>query len=491
MSRKDSGGLTPTAEQTAIIDACVAGQHLVIEAGAGTGKTSTLKLAARRMPGAGVYVAYNAAIAREAKASFPSSVTCSTAHSLAFRAVGVRYKHRLNGPRMKAQETARILRINEPVRLSDLIVLSSQQLARIAIATVNRYCQSAADTVQSHHVPPVTGVGDAEHAVLQEAIVPLAARAWEDLQAQRGQLAFQHDHYLKMWQLTRPRLSADYVLFDEAQDANPVIAAVVQDQHHAQRIAVGDSCQQLYAWRGAVDALATWNADQRLLLSQSWRFGPAVAEEANKWLGLLRARLRLTGTPTTASTVGGLAAADAVLCRTNAEAVAQAMAAMNAGRKAALVGGGDTIRRLAKAAITLQAGRGTDHPELFVFRTWGEVQDYVQHDDAGADLRVFVTLIDTYGPETVIDAVDRLVGEDQADLVISTAHKAKGREWPVVRIAGDFPEPKPHPDTGERGDVSRTDAMLAYVAVTRARQHLDPGGLSWIDRYLPVDHRTG
>jgi len=26
--------------------------------------------------------------------------------------------------------------------------------------------------------------------------------------------------------------------------------------------------------------------------------------------------------------------------------------------------------------------------------------------------------------------------------------------------------------------------MLAYVAVTRARERLDPGGLAWVDRYL-------
>jgi hypothetical protein len=35
-----------------------------------------------------------------------------------------------------------------------------------------------------------------------------------------------------------------------------------------------------------------------------------------------------------------------------------------------------------------------------------------------------------------------------------------------------FPEP-----------VSDTDARLAYVAVTRARHHLDLGGLSWINTH--------
>jgi hypothetical protein len=90
-----------------------------------------------------------------------------------------------------------------------------------------------------------------------------------------------------------------------------------------------------------------------------------------------------------------------------------------------------------------------------------------------------VQLIDRHGPELVIATMDRLVPEQSADLVVSTAHKAKGREWPTVRIAADFREPK-----GEPASLARPEAMLAYVAVTRARQTLDNDGLAWLDRYL-------
>ena len=40
----------------------------------------------------------------EAQERFPRSVTCSTAHSLAFRAVGKHYAHRLKAPRMRSLE---------------------------------------------------------------------------------------------------------------------------------------------------------------------------------------------------------------------------------------------------------------------------------------------------------------------------------------------------------------------------------------------------
>jgi hypothetical protein len=294
--------------------------------------------------------------------------------------------------------------------------------------------------------------------VLRQALVPLARRAWADLSDPEGRLRFTHDCYLKLWQLSGPRLAAEYVLLDEAQDANPVVAAIVDRQHHAQRILVGDRCQAIYGWRGAIDAMSRFAAEQRLCLSQSFRFGPAIAAEANKWLQLLDAPLRLRGFGRISSTVGPIACPDAVLCRTNAEAVRQLLVAADAGRKVALVGGGGEIRRLAEAACSLRAGVGTDHPELFVFRTWGEVQEYVEQDAGGSDLKVFVQLIDTYGPEVVIDIIDRLSREEAAEVVVSTAHKAKGREWASVRIAADFPEPR---NGTAPAQVPRADAMLA------------------------------
>jgi superfamily I DNA/RNA helicase len=65
----------PTPEQAAIIDAAATGEDLVVEAGAGTGKTSTLRLVAARLTGQrGVYIAYNKAIQVDAARSFPTSV---------------------------------------------------------------------------------------------------------------------------------------------------------------------------------------------------------------------------------------------------------------------------------------------------------------------------------------------------------------------------------------------------------------------------------
>lgn len=475
-----------TDEQGEIVDACRAGKNVVIEAGAGTGKTATLKVASQQMAGAGLYLAYNKAIQLEADASFPQHVRCKTAHSMAFQEVGKHYRGRLDAPRVPAREAARILRVNEPIWLSDVDRVQPTQVARIAVATVDKFCYSADRELNVQHVPHQNGIEHDAHDYLAAEVLPLAKTVWEDLRSPDGQLKFQHDHYLKLWALSDPQLPSDFVLFDEAQDANPVIEAVVKAQRSAQLIAVGDANQQLYAWRGAQDALARWDADTRLYLSQSWRFGQGVADEANKWLSLLRAKLRLIGAPNQISTVAPIVGwPDAVLCRTNAEAVQQCINGLADRKHVALVGGSRQVVSLAEACLDLQAGRGTSHPELFAFNTWGEVQTYANEDE-GADLKPWVRLIDNHGADVIIAAMRRVVDDKpgrgrRPDLIVSTGHKAKGREWPKVRIAPDFKAPGLDPETGDDKPVPKADAMLAYVAVTRARVQLDPGGLSWID----------
>lgn len=475
---------TPTPEQAAITRAFGTGRNLVIEAGAGTGKTSTLKMLAADAPRRkGLYVAYNRAIADDAKRDFPASAQCSTAHALAFGAVGRLYRQRLNGPRVPARETARILGINEPLKLGEK-TLAPNQVARLAMEAVDRFCRSADPEPGAYCVPRKPGMDSPEDmADLREILIPLARKAWADIAGQDGRLRFSHDCYLKIWQLSGPKLAADYILLDEAQDANPVILDVVTRQKEAQLIAVGDRSQAIYGWRGALDAMDSFPDAERLALSQSFRFGPAVAHEANKWLSVLSARLRLTGYDRISSMVASVASPDAVLCRTNAEAMSRAMTAVGAGKTTAIVGGGSEIRRLAEAAITLKAGAGTDHPELMAFRTWGEVQDHAEHDPGGSDLKVLVNLIDKHGPDAIIAVIGRLVEERRAEVIISTAHKAKGREWDSVQIAADFREPKPAED-GTPGVIPREEAMLAYVAVTRARLTLDRAGLAWVDKYL-------
>ncbi|MFF7975905.1 UvrD-helicase domain-containing protein [Streptomyces sp. NPDC007905] len=479
--------MKPTDEQTAAADAFHAGDHLALQAGAGTGKTTTLALLAHTTKRRGRYLAYNRAIAQDATARFPSTVQCKTAHALAYAAVGHRYTSRLSAPRRPAWQAGQALGLTKAVRIGDRDV-SQRALSNAVLCTVTRFCHTADEKITRHHVPKLRGLEDTDlHRELTAHIVPFAHKAWNDLQhPDNGVMRFDHDHYLKIWALTQPTLNTDFLLLDEAQDTNPVVEQIFLNQRsHAQLVMVGDSAQAIYHWRGAKDVMTGFDGTQ-LTLSQSFRFGPHLAQEANRWLRLADAPIRLTGTPAVPTEIGPLTNPDVVLCRTNVGAMAYVMVLMAAGHDVALAGGGEGLRALAQAARDLKEGRRTHHPELILFPCWGDLQDYAAHDPAGRDLQPLVNLIDTHGTDAILTAVARLVPEQAAHVTISTAHKAKGREWPCVLIADDFARPK-ELQPGEPSDpvihpepIDDTEARLAYVAVTRTRQRLDLGGLSWI-----------
>ena len=114
------------------------------------------------------------------------------------------------------------------------------------------------------------------------------------------------------------------------------------------------------------------------------------------------------------------------------------------------------------------------HPDLQVFGSWAEVVEYVELDPNGGDLKVRVKLVEDYGIPVLRQALARCVDDEtQATCVASTAHTMKGLEYPWVIISADF-------DRGDDDDRPPSDEelMLAYVSVTRAKNILDPGGLS-------------
>lgn len=461
----------PTAEQQAALDAFATGKNMVIEAGAGTGKTSTLRLLAESTDRKGIYIAYNKAIQTDAAKDFPSNVDCRTAHSLAYGAVmrmpnGKALMNRLRGPRVPSRQAVAILGIPaNGFQISDDQQIPAWYIASAAMATVQRFCNSADAEVTERHVPRQEGIED--HAAFASYVAPFARKAWADLTSPSGKLKFAHDHYLKLWALSNPRLNCEFVLLDEAQDANPVIAQIVQNQAHAQQIMVGDRCQAIYGWRGAIDAMTNFEVEHRLVLSQSFRFGPAVAAEANIWLDKLNAPLRLTGFEKIDSKVEPLNDPDAILCRTNAAVIEHAMSAQATGKRVAIVGGTGEIKKFVEGAADLMSGRTANHPDLIAFKSWQEVKDYAASDE-GRDLKVMVNLVNNYGVDAILAVCDASVNEDTADLIVSTAHKAKGREWNKVRIANDF---KTSDEDGN--EVSAPEMMLLYVAVTRAKLTLD------------------
>lgn len=465
--------MQPTDEQVQALDLFASGTDLAIEAGAGTGKTATLLMIGNSTPRAGQYLAFNKAIVAEAKRKVPDSVGCSTAHGLAMKAIGYRYAHRLRSQRMLSSDVADKLDLR-PLTITALgerKLLRPGYLAGLVMRTITNFCNSDEPEPSITHVPYIEGIDAMDNGKrthynnrrVASHIEHTLTKAWADICNPEGTLRFGHDHYLKLWQLSEPKIPADYILFDEAQDASPVMLDIVRQQAHAQRIYVGDTNQQIYEWRGAVNALASLEGAQRTFLSKSFRFGPAIAEAANMVLTVLDAELRLEGAAAHESNLGPLDAPTAYLYRTNAASLGRMLELLVQGKKPYLVGEGAEILAFARAVDQLQEKGFTTHPELACFSSWFEVLRYVNDDEQGSELKLMVDIVVRFGTPTIRRIFEQMVDESAADVVISTAHKGKGREWSTVRLGDDYP------------DVSESDAdwRLLYVAATRARVTLD------------------
>jgi len=282
-----------------------------------------------------------------------------------------------------------------------------------------------------------------------------------------------------MWQLGKPNIGSDFILFDEAQDADPVMLDVINSQSSSQLVYCGDQFQAIYEWRGAKNALTMVHVDEHLWLTQSFRFGPAIADEANRFLKLLNSPKMVRGSENLQSSVDQIPNPDAILCRTNAGVISAIMGEQTRGRSVSIIGKPEELIGFAQACERLIKGGRTGHPELAPFLNWEGVRDFVdENPDEAQEIKTMVKLVDAFGTEKLISSLHKVVPEKQGDVVVSTAHRAKGREWDDVRLNGDFL----HTD-----DMDWEDLRLAYVAVTRAKNALDM--TSW-DTISPRDAQT-
>ncbi|MBF6332450.1 UvrD-helicase domain-containing protein [Nocardia transvalensis] len=526
----------PTLEQRHIHQLFRTGENIRVRAGAGTGKTTTLLQLADILAAAdrdGLYVAFNKAIADEAGAKFGGHVTASTAHSLAYRGIATTRHAPLlermrRGTRIPIRETGTRLKVREFATSSGGgAALTAYNVTRAALSAVDRFCRSADTELCAAHIARIPGLDHRDvHAELVAFVLPYAQRIWDDLRNPRGNaVAFGHSHYLKLWALERPRLGNDggALFLDEAQDTSPVLAGIIADQTHLQRVYVGDDAQSIYGFTGAINAMAGLTATAEGRLTQSWRFGPAVAEAANTLLARLGDDMRLTGNPGRDSIVDRAVTGSAILARTNATAIEHVMAAQRAGKRVHLMGENRYAVQFCDDADALRKGARPRLADLAAFTSWDQVVQHAEDSEDSADWKVLVALIEKYSTGEVRRALSGVVTETDADTIVATAHKSKGREWDSVVPADDLAEAvataqesvrqarawiadegrlgldingDPLPEDVKTWRIRRSNAgqtphqaldrsqrrlrdelMLAYVAVTRARLVLNPAGL--------------
>ena len=484
---------TPTGEQARCLELFKAGRDFVISAGAGAGKTATLKLLATSTTARGAYMAFNKMIVADSAKKMPRNMEVRTVHGWSYwHGEGRRFKKRMDQrTRQRSEDIARFLGIDpffctygEGVD-AERKVVQPGALAGHVMKAVKRFANTADTEPGTQHFAYVDGIdkptADGKRTYtnndeLRRTLLPALRKAWADQCDPNGQTRYEQDSHVKMWELGNPIIPARFIVVDEAQDLTGVMVSILQKNQArgVQIVAVGDAAQTIYEWRGTVSLFDEEYAEMfegHATLTQSFRFGPEIAGVANMLLERAEADIRISGNPDLDSTIGIGTTADALLTRTNAGSVTAMFDAVARGLKCHLVGGGNEVASFANAAEELQLTGTTNHPELSCFTSWFEVQEYVRLDPQGEELKLLVDLIDEFGAAEVRDLLANQPKPEAADLVISTAHKAKGMEWDRVRIYTDFAEP------GMKGDGDpRGEWRLLYVAATRAKLHLDHHG---------------
>lgn len=429
----------PTPEQQDILNNPPT-STIIVEAYAGCAKTSTLEMYARKWPEyRGLYLAFNSSIAAEANGRFPSHIENKTGHAYAFRQMGV------------SQHKDRLVKKLWPTHLdkcADLLRpvpgMNDIQVRRAILRSLENYLISDDRNVQLKHLQGF------QRPIAQIALPMVDAVIQRIMDYPNTDMAFTHDVYFKDFALNgRFQSNIHYIMLDEGQDSNDVMIGCAA-RANLPLLVVGDHYQSIYAFRGSTNAMAVFEG-KRFPLSTSFRFGPAIAILANHLLSFSTQKPtnRLYGNMAKNTQVleyrGTIGKRATILARTNMRLFEGLPKLIEKQVKFHVIGNGlDEMLNQVEAGYELSIGLRPKRADPLIsrFKSWSDLKDAAEFED-DADLTRLVKIIELYGdgiPELITSARELHVPrEKDAIICLSTAHKAKGREWPVVVILEDFP----------------------------------------------------
>jgi len=469
-----STGYQLTDEQKQCVEVARQGKDLKIKAFAGSGKTSTLVAISRELSGKGLYLAYNKAIQIDAARKFTSHVDCKTAHSIAYRATAYQIKDRVR--------TLSIFDILRYMDIKRICCYEENDIAFLVLKLLRFFVNSDRNEIDqkfrlSRVFEEVAGNNGEETRAIINYVIDRAAEYWQACTERGSTLPIEHDFYLKMYQLSHPDLSSayDFILFDECQDANPVLLDILLKQK-CQKIYVGDEHQQIYSWRGAVNAFAQLSGEV-CYLSRSFRFGNEISQLANIIITAKNETQALCGSASIETKVTGnkLTAPFTILCRTNARIIEKILAFQK--NKIHVVGGVNEILNLAKSGYALFTGNPNkvEHVKLKHFKSWSAMLQF-NHKYQDPDITFLAKLIKEHGAsfKNIIKQLENAcyVEEDKAAVTLSTIHKSKGREWDNVVLEDDFIIFTNEVPLEEILVYDIEELNLIYVGITRTKVNL-------------------
>lgn len=469
--------MTPTSEQLAILDHARGPSNIIINALAGCGKTSTLELIERAVKTKPIlYLVFNRKNADEAEGKMLSTTTVRTFNSLGHRI----WAQKVGKVSLNAKKTQDILRtiIDEvkkpdqgPIWDSFSQIVSGVGLAK-ALGYVPDSCFPDAQRLISrdsfHHFleeSPDDLTSDLIDEVLKRSIIAGFA----------GNIDYNDQIYLPaLFGGTYPKFPL--LLVDEAQDLSPVNHAMVAKLTGSRRlIVVGDPWQNIYGFRGAkagsMAHLQSLYSMTPTNLSISFRCPQAIVENARwrvphfKWFkegGYVEVLKELD--PNTLPDVA------TIICRNNAPLFRTAFKLLAMGRSVN-VSGSDIGPKLVAMMKKLGDSSMSRSQTLSAIGAWLDEKlsrESKTADDMAACMRVFAEHGATLGQ--AISYAEHLF-QQRGTILLTTGHKAKGLEWPVVY----------HLDPWLLGEHEQ-DLNLRYVINTRSADRyyeINSGNIKW------------
>ncbi|HTI10409.1 MAG TPA: 3'-5' exonuclease [Puia sp.] len=468
-----------TREQIAIVNSR---GNIKINAVAGSGKTTTLIEYARARPGEKIlYLAFNRAVKLEAERKFAekgvSNVKIETAHSLAFSQVirGTGYTIKKEG--YKTPEIVELLGLNNFTGQHTEYILATH-----INAFLSYFCNSGKSKVQELNYEEVVSDPAARQFALNfKKDISHQTRLFLD-KMNKGEIPVIHDFYLKKFQLSKPTLYFDTILFDEGQDASEAMLDIFLSQK-AIKVIVGDSHQQIYGWRYAVNSLDKVDYPS-YDLSASFRFNGEIAGLAKEVIGWKKHIKAASDIKITGVGKGGKIKTRAVIARTNAGLLVKAIELLIDKKEIGSVYFEGRIENYTYASegasiydiLNLYSGEKEWIRDKMIasMKDMDELEDYIENT-GDSQLRMLVEVVKEYGKkipgyikklkECHLDHDDK----HKADMIFSTVHRAKGMEYDEVTLADDFITEEKIIDQMEEHNTGRLteEVNLLYVAITR------------------------
>ena len=468
-----------TQEQQACIEKFHSSAQLKIAAFAGTGKTHTLIGIANSAPKErGLYLAFNKEISNEAKRKFSPNMDCLTTHALAYQFCAPSYTKEKLSRSLNANQVAEWLSL-EPVRFGDNREYSPRQVGQWILETLKAFYRSDAWNLSVEHVVCNRlgwGSNDEEAKSYAQSLCRWAQEVLKAARDPRSPIPLGHDGYLKLWSMSHPTLPYDFILLDEAQDTNAAVIHALTSQK-AKTVYVGDKYQQIYGFRGALNAMDKIHVKAEASLTKSFRFGQPIADVANAIVHRFGDSRRLIGNNEVKSSVNTGELGKTQIYRSNMGMLSGLAAAIQDGKNPFIFGGVDGLRLMIDDVERLQSGQvAKAHADFFGFRNWSDLVSFSESEE-GASYQTTVQIMSTYGVHSLKKMLDGLTPlESDSNLILTTAHKSKGKEWPQVEVCDDFAS-KGRLKIFKQDDYSFSDPAveeitLLYVALTRAENSL-------------------